>query len=134
MTLPLPGGPLPDHAVQAKFDEISLKWPNDSLDHTVPVAPTYTNAWVDFGGGFTAVSYYRDRGRVYLDGMMKNGTVATSAFTLPVGFRPAAQELFIVIANNIIGRVDVSTAGLVTPSAGTSNVYVSLCGISFVAA
>ena len=40
MTLPLPGGPLPDHEVQAKFDEISLKWES----RYVGVFSVYRNA------------------------------------------------------------------------------------------
>jgi hypothetical protein len=40
MTLPLPGGPLPDPAVQAKFDEISLKWQTSTQQQSVQAAST----------------------------------------------------------------------------------------------
>lgn len=50
-------------------------------------APTLLNSWVNFGGSFATVAYYRDAvGIVHLKGRMKTGTVGTIAFTLPAGY------------------------------------------------
>lgn len=99
------------------------------------VAPTLTNSWVNFGGGLQTAAYYKDpTGRVFLRGLIKSGTGGAAAFTLPSGYRPTAQCLFIVSANNgagdVAARIDVNTTGTVVPGTGGS-VHFSLDGISF---
>lgn len=94
-------------------------------------APTLTTSWANFGGGYNDVGYYKDStGRVYLRGLIKSGTIGSAAFTLPVGYRPAARCLFATISNAGLGRLDVDTSGTVIPITG-SNVWFSLDNISF---
>ena len=93
---------------------------------------TFLNAWTNFGSGWANSSYSKDSsGYVRLRGMLKSGTVGTTAFNIPVGFRPAATASFSVLSNGLFGRVDISSAGDVTPQPPCNNAYVSLDGIQF---
>lgn len=79
----------------------------------------FTNGW----GPLTAselVSYGKDAaGFVHLRGRIRGTTLATSAFTLPDGFRPATSESFgaggIGGGNSLPCVVGISTGGTVTP-------------------
>jgi len=95
---------------------------------------TYTNSWVSYGSTFSPARYIKDDlGVVHLDGLIMNGTIGTSAFTLPAGFRPAYQQIYAALCNpNAIGRLDILTNGQVQPAAG-SNVSFSLAGVTFLA-
>lgn len=94
--------------------------------------PAFTNSWVVFGGGWQVPGFWRDPlGIVHLRGLMKDGTVGSSAFTLPPGFRPALAETFAIISNAAFGRLDVLADGTVTPIAPSSNLWVSLNGVTF---
>jgi len=97
--------------------------------------PAFENAWTNFGGvsGFNTAGFRKVGNRVQLRGLVKDG-LATDVpiFTLPIGYRPTIGRLmFAVLSNSAVGRVDVLTSGLVNPSTPTSNVFVSLDGISF---
>jgi len=95
--------------------------------------PTLSGTWANFGGAFAGAAYGKTaEGLVVLRGLIKSGTIGTAAFTLPTGFRPAADKRFGVISNGAAGRVDISTAGVVTPSTG-NNAYVTLNDIRFAA-
>jgi len=99
-------------------------------------APTLLNSWANFGSGYNTAGYAKDPGGVVrLRGLISGGTATagTVLFTLPVGYRPAARELFVVLSNNAIGRVDIETNGNVTIQIG-SNVYLQLDGLTFRAA
>jgi hypothetical protein len=92
--------------------------------------PTFTNSWVDGG----SAAYTKDHMNcVMLRSFITSGTVGTSAFTLPVGYRPATQESFSVNSNGALGIVTVFTNGNVTVVSG-SNLFVYLSGIRFQAA
>jgi hypothetical protein len=93
-------------------------------------APTLAGTWVNFGSGFTTAGYRRIGDMVHLKGTIKLGVVNTTAFTLPVGYRPTAQAIFAVESNNAFGVVVVNAAGTVVPTTG-SNVYFQLDGIVF---
>lgn len=93
----------------------------------------YDNGLVTPGGGTQRdVGFYKDRGRCYLTGLAKSGTVAGTIFTLPVGYRigPQSDGIFAVVSNGVFGVVQVGASGTVILSAG-SNAYVSFEGISF---
>jgi len=98
--------------------------------------PAFTGTWVNFAGGWQSAGFYKDPlGFVHLRGMIKNGTIATSAFTLPPGHRPTVSEKFAVatgsaVANVTAGSLDVLTDGTVVPAVGLTG-YVSLSGIRF---
>lgn len=91
----------------------------------------YLNGWVDFSISYYGASYFKDaNGFVHLRGLLKSGTMAASAFSLPAGYRPGNNTVYCVISNNAIGRVDVQANGDVLMAAG-SNLWISLDGITF---
>lgn len=98
---------------------------NAALASTAWTAVTFTNSWVDFGSGHQAVQYRKVGDMVQVRGLMKTGTINTVAFTLPSGFRPPATLLYACVSNDLFGELQVTSAGTVTPAAG-SNVHFSV--------
>lgn len=93
---------------------------------------SFNTGWTNFGTGWATVSFRRIGNQVFLRGLAKrvSGTTAT-IFTLPVGYRPAGNEIFAVISGgNVLARIDVRTTGAVNQDTGTAS-YCSLSGISF---
>lgn len=138
MTLPL-GDPLGDPDIQWKFDQISLQWPGTvGALHVVGASgePAFQNAWVNFGGTDPSASFYKDRGRVYLAGSVKSGTLAAPIFTLPVGYRPPSDTVRFAVIDGSAGpggTVIVFASGAVHLQTG-NNVFVSLAPVDFRAA
>lgn len=116
------------------IDAVSLRLTGEALS-----GPTYSDAnWVDYGGGFTGGGYWRDAaGLIHLRGLVQTlvvRAVGATIFTLPAGFRPAAQELFAVNIGTVgtHGRVDIAAGGQVyIQTALAANDFVSLSGIVF---
>ena len=93
--------------------------------------PAFANGWVNYGAGFNVAAFRKDPfGRVHLRGMIKNGTVGAAAFTLPAGYRPPVGELLDTNSTSAQGRIDVSSAGVVTVAAGAAT-WVTLDGLYF---
>jgi len=67
---------------------------------------------------------------IELRGRIKTGTVPSSPFTLPTGYRPPKLVTIPVVSNDLFGAVSVSTAGVVTVDVGSST-SVNLDGIEF---
>ena len=90
--------------------------------------PSFTNSW----SAFSPAPAYIQLGRiVYLRGIMNAGTAASSAFTLPAGYRPAVNMAFPIWTNSgvLVNIVTVAAAtGTVTPSQASG---VWLSGISY---
>ena len=105
------------------------------------VAPKMENKWVKYSTGYNPPGYYRDSlGVVRLRGLVKGGNSNKAMFTLPVGYRPAFQQLHPVsIWANTIGRVDIKSNGQVWASKvpgppsdkNIDKTWVSLDGIAF---
>jgi len=95
--------------------------------------PSFQNSWVNYGSSFNPAGYYKDRtGRVHLRGLVKSGTLLSTIFTLPSGYRPPYKEIFLTIAyNNAAIRVDIRTTGEVAMITGGSTAWLALDGISF---
>lgn len=98
-------------------------------------APSYVNSWVNYGGGFQDGRYRKEPGNVVrLEGLVKSGS-ATTIFTLPAGYRPAATVTFTVMGyDNVLVRINVTSAGVVQIVGSYSNTWVSLTGIAFAVA
>jgi hypothetical protein len=92
-----------------------------------PGAPAFQNSWVNFDSGYAQAGYWKDpTGVVYLKGRIKSGTLNTTAFNLPPGFRPpGGSEQFAVVSNGALGVLEVQSDGDVIPVSG-SNVSFSL--------
>lgn len=92
---------------------------------------SFTGSWVNYGAGYNTAAYCVDLfGWVHLKGLIKSGSIGSSAFTLPSGYRSVERCLFGVASNGAFGEVDVTSAGLVIPVVGSAS-SVSLDGISF---
>lgn len=101
---------------------------------TAWTAPTLATDWSDYSGSFTASGYRKDAlGLVHLKGLVKKAVaVATpdTIFTLPVGYRPTTEKIFVVTSNLAFGEVRITTGGAVNVLTGHQN-YVALDGIRF---
>lgn len=96
--------------------------------------PAFANSWVAAGGIDQVPRFIRDPfGFVHIEGLMSTGVVNSPAFTLPVGYRPAARHLYSVVANDAFGRMSIAADGTVRLAVG-SNGFVQLSGITFQAA
>lgn len=95
----------------------------------------FQNSWVNFndeGGTYVTAAYYKDPfGRVHLKGMVKNGTMGAVIFTLPEGYRPFQQVVFLVADSAISGHIDIKANGDVDPGNNLSTTWGVLNGISF---
>src|SRR5262245_46535677 len=97
---------------------------------TAPPTPWTTlpmqNSWVAYDANYT--QKYRKVGDVVdLRGMMKNGTINTAAFNIPVGFRPfKPEETFVASSASAFAQISVDSSGIGTPKVGnTANFYLS---------
>lgn len=97
---------------------------------TAWIAPTLLNAWANYGAPHAFAGYRKIDDTVRLRGLV--GAGAGTIFTLPVGYRPTADLVFVVDTNSGHGRCDITSNGNVTYVSG-GTVYFSLSGISFVA-
>jgi len=99
---------------------------------------TLEGAWLKYDSDY-AVRYFKDlSGVVHLEGAIKSGTLGTTAFTLPVGYRPAQYQYFAPLStggsnNPVLSELYVDPDGTFTPVVG-NNAYFSLDGVSFRAA
>lgn len=87
-------------------------------------AVTFSNGWVNFGAGYQAVQYRKVGDMVQVRGVMKSGTLAATAFTLPAGHTPPAALEVPVTANAAYGNAVIPAAGTVSVSG--SNTYVAM--------
>lgn len=95
-------------------------------------APAFQNSWANFGAPWEVAGYMKDSmGFVHLRGLIKSGTIAALAFTLPSGFRPANGQIFASIDGLNTGqRLDVDSAGGVKPATGNNGIF-TLSGVTF---
>lgn len=77
----------------------------------------FSNGWGNYGGGWQTARYRRLGDFVEIQGLVNSGTLNTSIFVLPTGFRPPAHVMFSVITNdkNNLG----ATVSGTTAAAGT---------------
>jgi hypothetical protein len=71
-----------------------------------PGVPNFQNGWTDCPAawGWNSAGYFRDKnGIVHLKGLVQGGTIPSTIFELPAGFRPAMHHLFIVPVHNNTG-------------------------------
>jgi hypothetical protein len=88
------------------------------------VAPTFVNSWVNYGGTMATAGYTITQDvMVKLKGTVKNGTAGSTIFTLPAGFRPDADMYFPAASGTSVGRVLVTSAGVVQQSNGVTTEF-----------
>jgi hypothetical protein len=84
---------------------------------------TFTNGYTNAA---TFTTRYMLIGRiVFLNGAITGGTVATTAFTLPAGYRPSLGVEFATPQNNAFGVLTITNLGAVVPNTTGSNVHVT---------
>lgn len=117
--------------------------PADDLNFIRPETSTavtaFASPWTNFGGAFAPAAYATIGSRVFLRGLVLTSTNLTGPFAifrLPVGLRPATQELFVCTTGGVGAiRVDIYPGdGSVAIGPGTSivaNSFLSLSGINF---
>jgi hypothetical protein len=108
----------------------------DSIVYNVgpQVAPNLTSGWANYDLNFERVGHALDNGAVYVTGLAKAATYpkGKAIFTLPVDQRPAIREVFFALANNNLGRVDVTAAGQVLLATSTAvGGWASLSNVHF---
>ncbi len=97
----------------------------------------YDNGWACYnptGTTWACPSYtVTSTGMVLMRGLIKSGTIDTTAFTLPDALKPYQRLIFPVSSASLSGRVDVLPAGNVNMVIGASNNYISLDGVRYLA-
>lgn len=77
---------------------------------------TFSNGWTSFGSPYATNVTYRREGRlVRVRGNIKSGSLGSSAFTLPAGYRPAVRQDFAVSTTSADGYVIFNADGTVIP-------------------
>lgn len=86
--------------------------------------PTMTNNWqIHPNHGLT---FFKQAGTVWLEGVARNGVALTSAFILPEGFRPLNNVLLPAVVNgNTAGTISITTNGIVLLNVSPSVISIS---------
>ena len=98
------------------------------------ISPALKNSWTNYSTAYQGAGYWKDKcDVVHLCGLIKGGTTVsdTVIFTLPLGYRPALPEKFLVVSNNAICVIDVRATGDVVIKTGANSSMLSLSGITF---
>jgi hypothetical protein len=102
------------------------------------IAPTLLNSWINFGGAYNTVGYYKDDfGIVHIRGLIKSGVVnaGTPLFTLPAGYRPIEQCSIATLSNTTTAVpcvIEISVTGSVQIGAfPAGDTWLALDGIHF---
>lgn len=95
--------------------------------------PAFTNSWSNYDNIFSSAAFRIDgEGWVHLKGLVKNGTLSTSVFTLPGGYLPGKSVYFPIVSNNSPGFCRIGDDGtVIVDSYAGSNAFCSLDGIQF---
>ncbi len=111
-----------------------------TLAFTVPALLQEPAALAGAWTALTTVGYYKDAGRVWLQGILTGGTYgATPIFTLPAAYWPAETQTLSAAQSSLFepaGRIAVSVDGEVVAPTITAvqsgvSTYLSLDGLSF---
>lgn len=86
---------------------------------TAWTAVTFVGGWVDYGDGVNQTMQYRKVGDIVeLRGLIKTGAIPSTAFVLPVGFRPPKSLSFATVSADAFGRIAISDIGEVAVAQG----------------
>ena len=87
--------------------------------------PTMTGTWVSYGSSNNPEYYKDSEGVVHMRGLIKSGTINSSCFTLPTGYKPTKNIVRATVSNGQAARLDIRSDGLVMPVTG-NNAWFSL--------
>ena len=99
---------------------------------------SFSNSWVNYGNGYNPAAYCKDgMGFVHIKGLIKDGTLTETAFTLPIGYRPSDSCLFASMsfgsATYKPTQVEILSDGSVKVGWNGGSDWLSLDGITFYA-
>lgn len=84
----------------------------------------FENSWVNFGGTAQDLEYRKHAdGMIQIRGRIKTGSVGSTAFTLPTGYRPPDTLNFAADSNGAFGNLQIVAAGTVTPVNGSNSYF-----------
>lgn len=92
---------------------------------------SFGSGWANYGGAYQTGQYKKVGDLVLLRGLVaRTSGVGTTIATLPSGYRPLAQCLYIMNTDTGVGRLDIQTDGqIIAISGGTG--WIQLDGLSF---
>lgn len=115
-------------SLQRQIDDLNAQLKtlrNQNLALPDWVNATLAGTWVAYGAPYATPSYWKDSsGIVHLRGAAKLGTVTSTIFTLPVGFRPAFDFLVTAYSGGFAGGLVIQANGLVVHNTGTNAAVV----------
>ena len=92
---------------------------------------SYGSGWTSYGSGYQAGQYKKVGDLVFLRGLVgRTSGVGVTIATLPSGYRPPAQCLYIMNTNTGAGRLDIQTDGQIVATSGGTD-WVQLEGFIF---
>lgn len=115
-----------------KTAENQIQGKQDTIVETDWQEMTLGNDWENYGGSFSIASYKKRGNTVMFKGLIKGGTIKTTIFTMPTGFRPSAAKILPATSNSgntVELRVDKS--GAVSVNNGTISSWVSLDNVNY---
>lgn len=96
-------------------------------------SPTLLNSWANHTDtSRPTAAYFKDEfGIVRIEGVIQGGTIGSTAFILPAGYRPGKliSRYGVTVSQANVG-VDINAAGSVSILSG-NNTFISFSGISF---
>lgn len=92
---------------------------------------SFGSGWANYGGAYQTGQYKKVGDLVLLRGLVaRTSGVGTTIATLPSGYRPLAQCLYIMNTDTGVGRLDIQTDGQIIATAGGTG-WVQLDNLSF---
>ncbi len=103
-----------------------------------------TNGWANYGAPYGPGRYRKlSSGLVLMEGLIQSGTLGATAFTLPIGWRPAKQQDgtsrdYIFVCASAAGtnpgeNLRIGSGGDARPSGAGSATWIDLCSVRFFA-
>lgn len=91
-------------------------------------ALTLSQLWVNYGAPWPTAAYEKRAGRVFIHGLIRDGTTGVTFATLPAGFRPPLATWVPILLNQGQGRLEISatTGGLVIINQTGTNAWVDI--------
>jgi hypothetical protein len=115
-------------ADQVQATQQALEYLNRPTDpwHYVGAAgePAFQNSWANYGSTWGVCRYRKLLDMLVLvEGLAAGGTMSTTMFTFPVGYRPGQDLIFPIGQNNSTAnlRTNIYSDGRVEPNAGTNS-------------
>ncbi|KKL75063.1 hypothetical protein LCGC14_2058640 [marine sediment metagenome] len=89
--------------------------------------PAFANSWINLDAAIYPSMSFRKiiSGDIHVQGVVKNGTIGLTIFTLPVGYVPNRTIMFAAVANGAFAQSTILSTGAVVASSG-SNVWFSV--------